>query len=99
VGVSFRIAWRAPKGWYGTHSIMAISEVGVEIRKLVHLFYRSNYMLQFLKWFVAHDTMQGVLCGIMCFSWKRRSGPTNLLYHGLDGRCGIMPSIYVVFGF
>jgi hypothetical protein len=62
VGVSFRIAWRAPKGWYGTHSIMAISEVGVEIRRLVQSFFRSNCKSQFLKCFVVHDTMQGVVC-------------------------------------
>ena len=48
---------------------------------------------------MAPETIQGVLCGIKCFSWKRRSGPTNFAYHGLVGRCGIMPSIYVVFVF
>jgi hypothetical protein len=86
VGVSFRIAWRAPKGWYGTHSIMAISEVGVEIRRLVPSFFKSNGKLQFLKYFVAHETIQGVLCGIKCVSWKRHVGPTNFVNHGLVGR-------------
>ena len=48
---------------------------------------------------MTHETIQGVLCGIKSFSRKRRSGPTNFTYHGLVGRYGIMPSIYVVFVF
>jgi hypothetical protein len=86
VGVSFRIAWRAPKGWYGTHSIMAISDVGVEIRRLVLSFFKSNGKLHFLKYVVAHETIQGVLCGMRCFSWNRRSGPTNFVNQVLVGR-------------
>ena len=35
---------------------------------------------------------------MICCTLKRRLGPTNLLYQGLFGRYGMMPSICVCLG-
>jgi hypothetical protein len=37
VGFGANIAWRAPVGGHGTDSMIARSEVGLEIRKLLQL--------------------------------------------------------------
>ena len=47
--------------------MIARSEVGVEILKLVQCSYKSKCTSQFRKCYVPHDTMQCVVWSIVCF--------------------------------
>jgi hypothetical protein len=76
---------------YGVDSIIAISEVGVVMQKLLWSSYKSSVRSHCLKYGVPHDMMQGVWVLIMCFEWKRRVLPIKLVYESRVGRYGIMP--------